>query len=119
METKDIDKMIKQDLNMNIPGMEIDIRRETMALIETYEKERAKARNIILWGLSIFTFFAGLVSIYIFEFAFGVYELFFLRISLNVTTVRLVFQGIFFLIVLISLTVMISQVKPIRRLNLV
>jgi hypothetical protein len=115
MDTNDIDKKIEQNLNTSPPGMEIDVRLETMAQIEAYERKKAKKRNLFLWILSVFTFCAGLLSIYIFEGAFLLYEDFFLRIGLDLITVKVVFQGIFLVFVLISLTVMISQVKPARR----
>ncbi len=117
MKEDGLDKMIKDTLKTSLPGMEIDIRRETMSRIEAYERRKSKVKDLVLWALSIFAFCAGLVSIFIFEGFIGLYEDFFLRTSLNMTVVKLVFQGIFLIFVLISLTVMISQWKPSRQLN--
>lgn len=117
MKEDDLDKMIKDSLNTSPPGMEIDIRQETMSRIEAYVKKKSKGENSILWILSIFTFFAGLVSIFIFEGFITLYEDFFLRTNLDMTTVKLVFQGVFLIFVLISLTVMISLSRPVKNLN--
>lgn len=117
METKDVEKMIKQNLEANPPGKEIDIRREIMSRIEVYEGRKNKVKDFILWVISIFTFCAGLASIVLFEGLFVYYEDAFLRINMDMTTVKLVFQGVFLIFVLISLTVMISQVRPMRYIN--
>lgn len=117
MKEDGLDKMIKNTLKTSLPGMEIDIRRETMSLIEAYESRKTKVKNFFLWVLSIFTFCAGLASIFIFEGFITLYEDFFLRTNLDMTAVKLVFQGTFLIFVLISLTVMISQWKPSRQLN--
>jgi len=117
MKENDIEKMIKDSLNTSLPGMEIDIRRETMSRIEAYKSRKTKAKNFFLWVLSIFTFFAGLVSIFIFEGFIALYEDFFLRTNLDMITVKFIFQGVFLIFVLIALTVMISQMKLSRQLN--
>ncbi len=117
MEINDIEKMIKQNLKTNPSGTEIDIRREIMSRIEVYEGRKTKVKDFILWAISIFTFWAGLASIFLFEGLFVYYKNVFLRINMDITTVKFVFQGIFLIFVLISLTVMISQVKPIRHIN--
>jgi hypothetical protein len=117
MKEDGLDKIIKDSVNTSPPGMEIDIRRETMSRIEAYEQRKSKGENLFLWVLSIFTFCAGLVSIFIFEGFIGLYEDFFLRTNLDMTTVKLVFQGVFLIFVLISLTVMISQKRPSKHLN--
>ena len=115
METNDIEKMIKKNLEVGPPGMEIDIRRETMSRIEAYEGKREKMKNIVLWAVSIFTFCTSILSIVIFEGLFVYYADLFLRLRLDRIMVKLMFQGVFLIFVLISLTVMISQVKPIRH----
>jgi len=117
METNDIEKMIKQNLKANPSGMEIDIRREIMSRIEVYEGRKTKVKDFILWALSIFTFCAGLASIFLFEGLLVYYKNVFLRINVDMTTVKFVFQGVFMIFVLVSLTVMISQVKPMRHIN--
>jgi hypothetical protein len=117
MKEDGLDKMIKDSLNTSPPGMEIDIRRETMSRIEAYEQRKSKGENLFLWVLSVFTFCAGLVSIFIFEGFISLYEDFFLRTNLDMTTVKLVFQGVFLIFILISLTVMISQKRPSKHLN--
>jgi hypothetical protein len=115
MKEDGLDKMIKDSLNTSPPGTEIDIRRETMSRIKAYEQRKSKLENMFLWVLSIFTFCAGLVSIFIFEGFISLYEDFFLRTHLDMTTVKLIFQGIFLIVVLISLTVMISQKRPTKH----
>ena len=117
METNDIEKMIKQNLKSDPSGKEIDIRREIMSRIEVYEGRKNKVKDFILWALSIFTFCAGLASILLFEGLLVYYRDVFLRINVDMTTVKFVFQGVFLIFVLISLTVMISQVKPMRHFN--
>lgn len=117
MEKNDIEKMIKQNLEANPSGMEIDIRREIMSRIEVYEGRKNKVRDFILWVLSIFTFCAGLASIFLFEGLLVYYKDVFLRINMDITIVKFVFQGMFLIFVLISLTIMISQVKPMRHIN--
>ena len=117
METNEIEKMIKQNLETNPSGKEIDIRREIMSRIEAYEGRKNKVKDFILWVISIFTFCAGIVSIFLFEGLLVYYKDVFLRINMDMTTVKLVFQGMFLIFVLISLTVMISQVKPMRHMN--
>jgi len=117
MKEDGLDKMIKDSLNTSPPGMEIDIRRETMSRIEAYEQRKSKVENLFLWVLSIFTFCAGLVSIFIFEGFISLYEDFFLRTNLDMITVKLVFQGVFLIFVLLSLTVMVSQKRPSKHLN--
>jgi hypothetical protein len=97
--------------------MEIDIRRETMSRIEAYEGKRAKAKNFGLWIVSLFVFCAGLVSIFLFEGLLAYYEDLFLRLRIDTAIVKLGFQGVFLVFVLISLTVMISQVRPAKYLN--
>ena len=109
--------MIKENLEAASPGMEIDIRRETMSRIEAYEDRRAKRKNIGLWITSLFVFFAGLISIILFEGLLVYYEGLFLRLQLDAMVVKLGFQGVFLVFVLISLTVMISQVKPAKHLS--
>jgi hypothetical protein len=117
MEKNDVDKMIKQNLEAGPPGMEIDIRQETMSRIEAYEEKRAKAKNFGLWILSLFVFCAGLVSIVLFEGMLPYYEGLFLRLGVDMGVVKFGFQGVFLVFVLISLTVMISQVRPAKHLN--
>jgi hypothetical protein len=117
MEKNDVDKMIKKNLEAGPPGMEIDIRRETMSRIEAYEEKRGKLKNIGLWIVSLFVFCAGLLSILLFEGLLVYYEDLFLRLQLNATVVKFGFQGVFLVFVLIALTVMISQVRPAKHLN--
>jgi hypothetical protein len=112
-----VDKMIKQNLESGPPGMSIDIRHETMSRIETYEEKKAKIKNIGLWVVSLFVFFAGLLSILLFEGLLVYYGDLFLRLQLDATVVKFGFQGMFLLFVLISLTVMISQAKPAKHLS--
>lgn len=113
----DVDKMIKENLEIGPRGMDIDIRQETMSRIEVYEEKRAKLRNVGLWIVSLFVFCAGLVSIVLFEGMLPYYEGLFFRLGLDMDVVKFGLQGVFLLIVLISLTVMISQVKPAKHLN--
>ncbi len=115
MKEDGLDKMIRDSLNTSLPGMEIDIRQETMSRVEAYERRKSKVKDFFLWALAIFTFCAGLVSIFIFEGFITLYEGFFLRTNLDMITVKLVFQGVFLIVVLISLTVMISQKKPSKH----
>ena len=117
MEKNEVDKMIKQNLEASPPGMEIDIRRETMSRIEAYEEKRGKVKNIGLWIVSLFVFCAGLVSILLFEGLLPYYEGLFLRLQVDATVVKFGLQGVFLVFILISLTVMISQVKPARHLS--
>jgi len=112
-----VDKMIKENLEVSPPGMDIDIRRETMSRIEAYEERKAKMKNIGLWIVSLFVFCAGLVSIFLFEGLIVYYENLFLRLQVDATIVKFGFQGVFLVFVLISLTVMISQVRPAKHLN--
>jgi hypothetical protein len=112
-----VDKMIEQNLQAGPPGMEIDIRKETMSRIEAYENKKAKIKNIGLWFVSLFVFCAGILSIILFEGLLIYYEDLFLRLNLDATIVKLGFQGVFLMFVLISLTVMISQVRPAKHLN--
>ncbi len=112
-----VDKMIKQNLDTNIPGMGIDIRRETMARIAAYEDKKARMKNVGLWIVALFVFCASLVSIFLFEGMLPYYEGLFFRLGLEMDVVKFGFQGVFLVFVLISLTVMISQVKPAKHLN--
>ena len=109
--------MIKQNLEANPSGTEIDIRREIMSRIEDYEGRKNKVKDFILWAVSIFTFCAGLASIFLFEGLLVYYKNVFLRFNMDVITVKFVFQGVFLVFVLISLTVMVSQVKPMRHIS--
>ena len=113
----DVDKMIKQNLEAYPPGMEIDIRRETMSRIEAYEGKREKAKNAGLWIVSLFVFCAGLLSIFLFEGLIMYYEELFMRFQLDANAVKFGFQGVFLVFVLVSLTVMISQVRPAKHLG--
>jgi len=117
MEKNDVDKMIKQNLEAGPPGMEIDIRHETMSRIEAYEEKRGKVKNFGLWIVSLFVFCAGLLSIFLFEGLIVYYESLFLRLRLDTTVVKFGFQGVFLVFVLTSLTVMISQVRPAKHLS--
>lgn len=117
MEKNDVDKMIKQSLEAGSSGMEIDILRETMSRIEAYERKRAKVKNFGLWIVSLFVFCAGLVSIFLFEGLLVYYEGLFLRLQVDANVVKFGFQGVFLVFVLISLTVMISQVRPAKHLS--
>ncbi len=112
-----VDKMIKENLETGPPGVDIDIRHEIMSRVEAYEDKKAKRKNIGLWIVSLFVFCAGLLSILLFEGLLVYYESLFLRLQLDVTVVKLGFQGVFLLFVLISLTVMISQVRPAKHLS--
>ena len=112
-----VDKMIKENLEIGPPGMDIDIRQETMSRIEAYEDKKAKKKNIGLWIVSLFVFCAGLLSILLFEGLFPFYGDLFLRLQLDANVVKFGFQGVFLVFVLISLTVMISQVRPAKHLN--
>ena len=112
-----VDKMIKQNLETGPPGMAIDIRQETMSRIEAYENRREKVKNIGLWTVSLFVFFAGLVSVFLFEGMFVYYESLFLRLGMDAGVVKFGFQGVFLVFVLISLTVMISHVRPAKHLS--
>lgn len=112
-----VDKMIKKNLETGPPGLDIDIRCETMSRIEAYEEKRAKVKNVGLWIVSLFVFCAGLLSILLFEGLLPYYEDLFLRLHLDGTVVKLGFQGVFLVFVLISLTVMISQARPAKHLN--
>jgi hypothetical protein len=112
-----VDKMIKENLEASPPGMVIDIRRETMSRIEAYEEKRAKVKNFGLWLVSLFVFSAGLMSIFLFEGLLVYYEDLFLRLNVDAAIVKLGFQGVFLVFVLISLTVMISQVRPAKHLS--
>jgi hypothetical protein len=113
----DMDKMIKQNLEASPPGMDIDIRRETMSRIEAYEGKRERIKEVGLWIVSLFVFCAGLLSIFLFEGLILYYEYLFMRFQLNASVVKFGFQGVFLVFVLISLTVMISQVRPAKRLS--
>ena len=117
MEKNDVDKMIKQNLETCPPGMKIDIRRETMSRIEAYEEKRGKVKNIGLWIVSLFVFCAGLLSILLFEGLIVYYENLFLRLHLDATVVKFGFQGVFLVFVLISLTAMISLVRPVKHIS--
>jgi len=112
-----VDKMIKENLEAGSPGMEIDIRYETMSRIEAYEEKRGKVKNIGLWIVSLFVFCAGLVSIFLFEGLLVYYEGLFLRLRVDMTVAKLGFQGMFLVFVLISLTVIISQIRPAKHLS--
>lgn len=113
----DVDKMIKENLQASPPGIEIDFRQEIMSRIDAYENKRARRKNIGLWVVSLFVFCAGILSILLFEGLLIYYEDLFLRLQLDATVVKLGFQGVFLMFVLISLTVMISQVRPAKHLN--
>ena len=115
MEKNDVDKMIKQNLEAGPPGMEIDIRQEIMSRIADYEIKREKVKDMGLWIVSLFVFCAGLVSIFLFEGLPVYYESLFLRLQVDAAFVKLGLQGVFFVFVLISLTVMISQVRPVKN----
>jgi len=117
MEKNDVDKMIKENLEAGPPGVTIDIRQETMSRIEAYEKRRGKVKNLGLWIVSLFVFCAGLVSGFLFEGLLPYYEDLFFRLRVNMDVVKLGFQGVFLVFVLISLTVMISQVRPAKHLS--
>jgi hypothetical protein len=119
MEKNDnhVDKMIKQNLELSPPGMDIDVRRETMSRIQAYEEKRGRARNAGLWVVALFVFGAGLLSIFLFEGLIVYYEGIFLRLGLDATAVKLGFQGVFLVFVLVSLTVMISQIRPAKHLS--
>jgi hypothetical protein len=117
MENNNVEKMIKQNLEAGPPGMDIDIRHETMSRIEAYEDKKAKIKNVSLWIVSLFVFCAGLLSILLFEGLLPYYEDLFLRLQLDATVVKFGFQGVFGIFVLISLTVMISQVRPAKHLS--
>ena len=110
-----VDKMIKKNLEAGPSGMEIDIRHETMSRIEAYEGKRAKIKNVGLWIVSLFVFCAGLLSILMFEGLIVYYEDLFFRLHLDASLVKFGFQGVFLVFVLISLTVMISQVRPAKH----
>lgn len=112
-----VDKMIKQNLETGPPGMAIDIRLETMSRIEAYEEKKAKIKNLGLWLVSLFVFCAGLVSIFLFEGLLVYYEGLFLRLNVDTAIVKFGFQGVFLVFILISLTVMISQVRPAKHLS--
>ena len=113
----DVDKMIKQNLEAGPPGMDIDIRRETMSRIEAYEGKREKLKNVGLWIVALFVFCAGLLSIFLFEGLIVYYEDLFMRFQLDATVIKFGFQGVFLVFVLLSLTVMISQVRPAKHLR--
>jgi hypothetical protein len=119
MEKNDnnVDKMIKQNLEAGPPGMEIDIRRETMSRIEAYEGKREKVKNVGLWIVSLFVFCAGLLSIFLFEGLIVYFENLFMQFQLDTTVIKFGFQGVFLVFVLISLTVMISQIRPAKHLS--
>jgi hypothetical protein len=117
MEKNDVDKMIKEKLEAAPPGMEIDIRYETMSRIEAYEEKRGKIKNFGLWIVSLFVFCAGLVSIFLFEGLIVYYEGLFLRLRVDMDVVKFGFQGVFLVFILISLTVMISQIRPAKHLS--
>ena len=117
MEKDDVDKMIKQNLETDPPGMEIDIRRETMSRIAAYEEKRANVKNVGLWIVAMFVFWAGLLSIFLFEGMLVYYEGLFLRLGLDGNVVKFGLQGVFLIFVLVSLTVMISQVRPAKHLS--
>jgi hypothetical protein len=112
-----VDKMIKENLEAGPPGMAIDVRQETMSRIEAYEEKRAKVKNFGVWIVSLFVFCAGLLSILLFEGLFPFYSNLFLRLQLDANVVKFGFQGVFLVFVLISLTVMISQVRPGKHLS--
>ena len=112
-----VDKMIKQNLEAGPPGLEIDIRHETMSRIEAYEEKRGKFKNFGLWIVSLFVFCAGLLSIFLFEGLIVYYEGLFLQLHVEATVVKFGFQGVFLVFVLISLTVMISHVRPAKHIH--
>ena len=117
MDKNEVDKMIKQNLEAGPPGQEIDIRRETMSRIEAYEEKRGKIKNFGLWIVSLFVLCAGLVSIFLFEGLIVYYEGLFLRLRVDMDVVKFGFQGVFLVFILISLTVMISQIRPAKHLG--
>jgi hypothetical protein len=110
-----VDKMITQNLEISPPGIDIDIRRETMSRIEAFEEKRGKVKNLGLWVISLFVFFAGLLSILLFEGLIYFYEGIFTKLNVDTGFVKLGFQGVFLVFVLISLTVMISQIRPAKN----
>jgi hypothetical protein len=97
--------------------MKIDIRQEIMSRVEAYEDKKAKRKNIGLWIVSLFVFSAGLLSILLFEGFLPYYGDLFFRLGVDMNIVKFGFQGVFLVFVLISLTVMISQVRPAKHIH--
>jgi len=112
MRQKNIDNLIEKSLGNSLPQTEIDVRKETMARIEAYERRKEKKGHLLQWVLSIFTAITSLISVYIFEILFNRYPLFFQMLHINI----LIFQSFFFLIFLTTLIIMMLSLTSRKQL---
>jgi len=87
-----------------------------MARIDTYEKRKEKFRYVLQWVLSVFTACASIVSVYIFNIVFDIYEIFFLRLDLDPIIVRAAFQVFFLGVLLSTLVIMFVNFKSRKKL---
>jgi hypothetical protein len=116
MQKKNIDELIEKSIGDSSTMKKIDVRKETMARIVAFEKKRAAHRRIINWAISIFTIITSLASVYVFEIIVDHFWLFFLRLNLNILTVKIIFQGFFLAILLTAVIIMIINQKYRKEL---
>jgi hypothetical protein len=117
MENKNnIDALIKTSLNGSAPPVEVDVRSETMARIDAYERRKEKFRYILQWVLSVLTACASIASVYIFNIVFDFYELFFLRLDLDPVVVKTAFQCFFLGILFSTLVIMFVNLRSRKTL---
>ena len=112
MSKNNLDQLIEKNLVESLPnGGEIDVRKETMDRIETFEIKREKIKYFYVWVLSLFSATVCLVSLVIFENIFNRFRIYFLLNHLNPLTMKLIFQGFFVFILLGLLSLMICTLS--------
>lgn len=108
MSKNNLDQLIEKNLIESLPnGGDIDVSKETMDRIKTYEIKREKIKYFSVWVLSLFSAAVCLVSLVIFENIFNHFRIYFLLNHLNPLTLKLIFQGFFAFVLLGLLSLMI------------
>jgi hypothetical protein len=116
MRKKNIDELIKESMGGSPTMKDIDVRKETMARIVAYEKKKSMNRRVVNWVLSIFTVITSLASIYVFEVVFDHFWLFFLKYNMNILTVKIIFQGVFLVVLVTAVIITIINQKYRKEL---
>ena len=90
-----IDRIIRESVDGTEPHIEIDIRRQIMSRIKTYELKKERLRSFFQYALMFCTALASLGSLVFTETLYNRLRIFLLINHLNPLTLKLMFQGFF------------------------
>ncbi len=111
MSKDEIDRLIAKNMAGDPSSESIDIRKQTMARISSYQKKKEKIRHVFYWALSFFVGIGSLAAIVVYENLFNRLAAFLRLIHMNPLTLKLIYQGFFGLVFLIVFLLMMDMLS--------